>query len=1726
MKRWIKRFSFIILCFLCLFTLYSYNIIAAPETNSVVIEFNNTDTSYDSNYFTVTLSSNLVDGKLTTGNTITVASKTVDLTNYYISSIKVEGEIEKLLCSCDLDINNNRDGIIDYSTSLIEYINGATKAILEAESDATITKITVTYTVEHDQYAVFNLAKGSVSIYASTCSGQNLANQPASSVDTTKKEIYVVQTKILDNGNLVRDTSYINSYGITCAESSKITTKVVLDNIWCTYNSGDNGGLHVPVSSTANAKNITVRLKGINRFTRISYWASSGHNSSLKFTSFYGDNDLRGTLLVMGKQKTKGNSVHGVLSNNGWNSVIGGTDSKQDTYGLKFAGGTIYAVATAMDQCTAIGAGGNGGTSIDISGGSVTAIAYTTGTAIGGGIGHLSAGGSGNVKITGGEVHAYNLGQPYALTCSGDQIGNRSYRFVPGTAIGGASSYQENGAAGTVTIEGGKVYAYSNGGSGLGGGNSILKAGGTANININGGDVTSYGYIPEEEAQKIHDIVRGLETYVLGNGVPGGIVEGLITDELIAPYNYGSNGAGIGGGSGQKGNGGTATININGGYLDASSIGGGNSQNSYGASATVTVTGGTTKCETIGGGFSTTHGYADGTVTVTGGSLNATMSALPTNGKSNEMLYLTRVSVLDGADNPITHSEIKELTTTGLDPTVYPDGYGVHEMKTDDEGVLYIWLTKGAAITNGRVIKGTQESPLKPYEEADSMISAYEIGILKVTDNKLYNYYVHTVTSEYYTLYNSYDGNKLSGELKNTTIVPNNTLFTVYVSVKDGYTVHAYYAVEAASGKKTFQQASTTNVDTNLLSTAITITQNTSILFEIIGPNDFKYFVMDLYNGNINVTEDDNGLIIEQNGYLLTGYSGGIYATTGGIATSNTISVEINKEVDLLLNNIIIGSDNSCISVNKGTVNLETGSTNDIINSNNSSAIFVDEGATLIINTNKDDALQLRSGDDKISPISGKGKVVFNNGGGFFKIITNNQDTPQISVGIYEFSGKNAYTAELYIGEFEFELIGYLDKNNELQDVSVSQTGNTENFAARGVFKVLEGIICTSDSVTGNNYVANLKAENDEAIIETIELTCGSNTLVAGTDYEVVYSADKKTCTLTIFGASFIPDNIMIFGAVEGKIPYKIINFDGVYDGKEHTISIALNTDKFDIYFSTTEVLTKENILKYIELEIAKPECPKFTNVGEYTIYIYICKSENNTSDLNYEPVQDVTGTVNITKGTNEWESQLVCPDVALGHNPNPFADSKWGIVKYEYFDENGNDLDADFKFIRDAAEQEEVLGTYYVRAYVDADTVNGNYDELVTEYLIRFKVIKVSTFTHPSRLFTKASGTAKSFQINPDGAFTVLYSITYSQGLSINVSNSSSGEHASLPVGTKITFIDFSTDVNNGLIKYYYYVVKDTDISSDKNNININLSEFISMGTNSTNFVAPSDDIAVEYQFSIDFEDGRDNHSGQIEFTLTDTSANDYDDISVGYLVNFKEEITVTRGPVSNQVEYTINVNANDTSADQVLVVELQANDYTGLSVALYNDNILVNPNKTTGNLYFYKLAENTALNKEYKFVVTNSSYNDQNIKVIFDVRNAYAEIPYVLENEDDSNHIELELELSELFKTKIVVHGVGEDNSDSHLITNDKSYLEVYFSSNEKAIIPDYFELVLYKKVRNEESGDQYEIVALPRSLQIIQSGNNYRVDIPTELENGTYRIEFKYKGSSCLYSFIIDK
>lgn len=1721
MKRWIKRISFMILCFLCLFTLYSYNTVIALETNTVTITFDNNNTIYDSEYFTVSLDRKLEGGKLTVGDTsdgnvdndennfITVTSKTVAAKKYYISSIKVNGELEKLICSCDLDTSDDRDGIIDYTSSLIEYINGATSATLKADSDATIESIEVTYTDTNNEYIVLNLAAGSSSIYSTTCAGYNLLNKYVSQVSTTGKQIYIVQTEILANGNLTRYTSYVNGYAINFGQNYKITTTLVLDNLWSSYTSGDNGGLHVPVNSSAYAKNIIVRLKGINRFTRISYWASSSHNSSLKFTSFDGDGSTNGTLIAIGKQTTKSNSVHGTLSLNGWNSVIGGSDANQETYGLKFAGGTILAVATARDQCTAIGAGGNGGANIEISGGSVTAISYTTGTAIGGGIGHLSAGGSATVKITGGEVHAYNLGQPYALTCS--SADKKAYRFVPGTAIGGASSYQADGNQGTVIIEGGEVYAYSNGGSGLGGGNSIQGVGGSANINISDGDVTSYGYIPEEEANKIYNIITELKNEIL-SVIPNGLTSAGISDELIYPFDYGSDGSGIGGGSSRDKNGGTATITINGGYLDASSIGGGNSQKAKGASATVNVNDGTIRCETIGGGFSDANGFADGTVTVKGGSLNATMSALPTNGLTSEMLYLTRISILDNNELPIIKGMIESLD---IDNANY---YGSSHMYTDEEGMIYLWLPKNAAVRLGQITDGSMSSPLAPWEEADGVIGAYEIGILKVTNSDSYNYYVNTVTSEYYHLYNKYDSSTdvLSKELENTTIVPNNTLFSIYIDVLTGYTINAYYAVESSSGKKTFEKAITSTIKENkLYSLSITITQNTSILFEIMGPENIPhYFIMDLYNGNINITEGSTGYIIEQNGYVLTGYNGDIYATSGGIATSNNISVEIedDSEIGLFLNNIIIGSDDYCVGVHSGKVNLTTGSVNDIIHSNNNSAIFVEENAVIEITTDKDDALQLYSGDKNISPISGKGKVIFNNQGGYFQIKTDG-NIPQISVGIYEVNGKGSFSAELFIDEFEFELIGYIDSVNNLHSVAEAQTGNHDNFAARGIYKVLNGVKVTSQKVENNKFYITISTiDSGSHDLGVIELTCNGTPLLENNASG--YSIDEATktadtCTIVIEGAAFENGNIMVFAAVIGVIPYQLIDFNGVYDANAHTISIAINLNMFTVYYSDTVELDSTNYLAN-----GSTTLPTYTDVTnpDVTIYIYICKSTANLDGLEYTPVQD-QATVTITKGTNEWKSQLVCPDVAKGYSPKPTAASKWGIVEYIYYDSNDEVLSDGFDFTVAA------LGTYYVEAIV---TGNQNYDTIKTSYKIRFKIIEVMTFADDLRTLTKISGTNLSLQIKLNGEFTVLYAITYAAGLKLNVSNTDVDKDvASLPVGTKITFIDFSVDVNGGNIKYYYYIIQNEDIIN-ANNISIPLTKFIQMGTDNQKFVAPAIDTAVEYQFAIDFGENHTEDSGEIKFTLADNNAQTYDVVNVNFSSNPNENIKYVKGGNGNEVVYDLTINADDSNADKALIIDLSSNsNLNGLDVKLYNAGRLMTPNEIINGMYFYDLTSENISGRVYQLVLTNLFTDDKTLDIEFDIRNTYTDILYSLNNQNSSNHEEDSVTLAGKAENKISVEVITGNNNEELIVTENNTNLYLSINTTLPAIQTDSFKLVLYVKTPNG-------IIEYPLEAPLTISQNDsdqLYVALPN-LENNTYIIEFRYMGAIDKISFVVKK
>ena len=314
------------------------------------------------------------------------------------------------------------------------------------------------------------------------------------------------------------------------AVSGTSTFDLTIDNLYSSYQVSENGRTSggIAFNPTQNSS-LKIRLKGENRFGNIHYTTNKSDNTNtLEITSYKGENETEGALVVA--------NINSNASTNHYNSGIGASDGTDDANGIKITGGTIYVGTNMADDCTCIGGGGNGQGIVTITGGIITAVSSSTGAAIGGGIGESSYGGDAVVTIAGGTIYAYNLGYVYS--------GNGT--FIPGVAIGGGSSRLSSGNKNTeINITGGKIYAQSVGGVAIGGGNTATLDGGPATITISG------------DADVIADSVAGSYTY----------------KKVVYQVLHGS---GIGGGTGGKtGNGGTATVNINGGIVKSGTIGGG-----------------------------------------------------------------------------------------------------------------------------------------------------------------------------------------------------------------------------------------------------------------------------------------------------------------------------------------------------------------------------------------------------------------------------------------------------------------------------------------------------------------------------------------------------------------------------------------------------------------------------------------------------------------------------------------------------------------------------------------------------------------------------------------------------------------------------------------------------------------------------------------------------------------------------------------------------------------------------------------------------------------------------------------------------------------------------------------------------------------------------------------------------------------------------------------------
>jgi len=445
-------------------------------------------------------------------------------------------------------------------------INGSsyTGYAYRKNADDTFTKVTVSGSLAENQaYYVYQSVGGAAApdgYFVETDAEKREftlpSREPVKIGDQLWRDYITNNTDVADVINTWNNQSGRTATSNYITVSGAVDCELVIDNIFSTYASKSTarttGGISFHMAGTSGASSLTVKTVGDNRLGSIHYATGSYTNKNLII-----DELTAGSSLTVADSNTTGNY-------NYWNAAIGSADSYDHSKGIVINGGTIFAGTTVSNDCTAIGAGGNGHGVVTINGGTVTAVTSSSGTAIGGGIGKTAAGGQADVTITGGTIYAYNF------SCSSGTYSQQGVKYIPAAAIGGGSSARATCNPSTITITGGKVYAQSVGGTAIGGGSSADNSGGSSTVTIGGN-----AYV---EAKSIAGRINGTD-------VPAGVS--------------------IGGGTGGKAdgkNGGNVTLNIKDDpTVIVGSIGGGKTISPTGkiGAASVNISGGTLQGQII-----------------------------------------------------------------------------------------------------------------------------------------------------------------------------------------------------------------------------------------------------------------------------------------------------------------------------------------------------------------------------------------------------------------------------------------------------------------------------------------------------------------------------------------------------------------------------------------------------------------------------------------------------------------------------------------------------------------------------------------------------------------------------------------------------------------------------------------------------------------------------------------------------------------------------------------------------------------------------------------------------------------------------------------------------------------------------------------------------------------------------------------------------------------------
>ena len=563
-------------------------------------------------------------------------------------------------------------------------------------------------------------------------------NTEAAAVNRSETPAEIKTNKNTVEGNKNVNVLMHHRIDISSAESVTTHYDITLDNIWSGFHNDDckdangdfykqeyindgphyrtSGGLSFrPQNKTTTAD---IRLIGDNRFGNIHYDVGGGAGGTVDDNGYCDVNsiDTKIEQMFFHDASTDGTPATLTVANlggdNGYNhfcSVIGGANNPDYVPGLVFKSGVIYAGATELDNCTAIGGGGCGFGGVTIYGGTITAVTATNGAAIGGGIGDGSNGGAADIEIKGGTVYAYNKGLAIEGTResngqNGTISGQVIYAAMPAVAIGSGSSRRQWTVPARINISGGTVYAQSVGGTAIGGGSSVNYQGADALVNIsNGANVTAKSV--SGNVTVIHEYDSGIAPTYVGR-----------TEFISASTSIGGGTAGVpfrvdtavSGASTlrQQGNGGTAVLNISGDdtKIYAGSIGGGGvntlkedpfpdsvtrpaGEGKIGA-ALVTISGGTVQGQVI----MAKGGTADCSFTMTGGTIdNSTKDDTFTFLKENGGAVYVENGTATLTDGTIKNAEAVNGGAIYLtDGTFTMNGGSIENCEATNGGAVYI----------------------------------------------------------------------------------------------------------------------------------------------------------------------------------------------------------------------------------------------------------------------------------------------------------------------------------------------------------------------------------------------------------------------------------------------------------------------------------------------------------------------------------------------------------------------------------------------------------------------------------------------------------------------------------------------------------------------------------------------------------------------------------------------------------------------------------------------------------------------------------------------------------------------------------------------------------------------------------------------------------------------------------------------------------------------------